>query len=139
MKKCKVFFCTKKYSSPFPVWSAHPTLNSSGNRTVAPQPLLFWSSPKLRKHIISYYFRLATRSYCVVELVGRGFVIKWATMSSSNIRVDFDGRCGEGSESMPPYTTCLDSNHGLAPATAHAPATVHTTINCQPTQGKAMP
>ena len=59
-------------------------------------------------------------------------------MSSSNIRVDFDGRCGEGCEALPACTTGLDHAPAHAPATVLAPATVHNTIHCQPTQEKAL-
>ena len=67
----------------------------------------------------------------VVKLVKRGSVINRDTTPSSNIRVDFDGRGGEGAG--------LDPAPAHGPATAHATATVHNTIHCQPTQGKALP
>ena len=75
----------------------------------------------------------------MVELVGRGYVINRATTSSSNIRVDFDGRCGEGSEALPFCTTGLDYAPAHAPASAHAPPTVHNTIHCQTIERKALP
>ena len=75
----------------------------------------------------------------MVGLFPGGSVINWATMSSSYIRVDFDGRCGESSEALP---AC---NIGLAPAPTHTPASTPTpapvpyTIHCHITQGEALP
>ena len=45
---------------------------------------------------------------------------------------------GEGSEALPACTTGLDPAPAHAPTSPHAPATVHNTIHCQPTQGKAI-
>ena len=60
----------------------------------------------------------------MMELVGRGSVTNRATTSSSNIRVDFIGRCREGSEALPVCSTDLGPAPAYAPASAHAPATV---------------
>ena len=60
-----------------------------------------------------------------MELIGRGHVINRATTSSSNIRVDFYGRCGEGCDALPAGTICLDPAPAHAPATDHSPAPVH--------------
>ena len=70
----------------------------------------------------------------MVELLGGGSIINWATPPSSCITVDFDGRCGEASEALPAWNTGLAPAPPNTSATAPAPAPVPYTIHCQQTQ-----
>ena len=75
----------------------------------------------------------------MVELLGEGSVINLATQSSSYIRVDLDGRCGEAYEALPACSTGLAPAPLYTPATAPAPAPVPYTIHCHITQVEPLP